>query len=290
MAKRRSRLEDDEDDDNSGCEAGDVPASAHAWGREPWPGKLQAILDALEIDALDDGSRLYLQRQLYIATLFNEDRTGHVILTLRCITESEGNSGALSEMHIRAVSGAIGPYADRGLALIEAFDQISLVGIFEQMRALEYFYEKEATDALERILRHKLRRALDPTAPELAPPPTKQERLAAAKARAAAARLATVERNIDIGRQMAALRDMTPCNKKFGRLRAKQFDFPQRESAEMLRVARIYGDRPEFYRITTWPVLVELSAPGTPPALRRKAEARIAAGERVTGAEIIRAR
>lgn len=67
---------------------------------------------------------------------------------------------ALSEMNLRAVSRAIGPFEDRGLALIEAFDQIPLLSVFEQMRALEYFYVSEATAALERILKHKLRRLL----------------------------------------------------------------------------------------------------------------------------------
>ncbi|RQH15692.1 hypothetical protein [Bradyrhizobium sp. RP6] len=287
MAKCRRSESADEDD--GARESGPIPASVHAWGREPWPGKLQAILDALEIDALDGGSRFYLQRQLYIATLFNEDRTGHVVMTLRCIVESEANSGALSELHIRAVSAEIGPYTDRGLSLIEAFDQISLLGIVEQMRALEYFYEEEAQSALERILRHKLRRILAPEQRPSPPPPTRQERIAAHKAHAAAARLAQVERNIEMGRQMVALRDMTPCNKKFGGLRAQQFDVEQPRAAEMLRVARLYGERKEMFN-AGWQTLVELSSPATSPALRRKFEAKILAGERVTGAEIVRAR
>ncbi|MCA6109297.1 hypothetical protein [Bradyrhizobium cenepequi] len=73
-------------------------------------------------------------------------------MTLRCITESEGNENALSEMMVRAVSHAIRPHKDGGIELIEAFDQIPLLDVFEQMRALEYFYVSEAPSALERIL------------------------------------------------------------------------------------------------------------------------------------------
>ena len=131
-------------DEDSGCSSEPVDTSVHRWAREPCPRKLQPILDGLEIDALDESARLYLQRQLYIGSLFDQDRMGHVVMTLRCITESEGNEGALSEMNLRAVSGTIGPFEDRGIALIEAFDQIPLLSVFEQMRALEYFYVSEA--------------------------------------------------------------------------------------------------------------------------------------------------
>jgi hypothetical protein len=40
----------------------------------------------------------------------------------------------------------------------------------------------------------------------------------------AASRLAHVERNIGIGRKLVALRDKTPNNREFGRLRCQQFD------------------------------------------------------------------
>src|ERR1700755_855496 len=118
---RRAKIEDEDSD----CAPGPFEVTVHRWSREPWPSKLQKILEGIAITALDEGSRLYLQRQLYIGSLFDQDRSGHVVMLLRCITESEGNEKALSEMMVRAVSSAIGPYEDRGLELIEAFDQVS---------------------------------------------------------------------------------------------------------------------------------------------------------------------
>ena len=162
-------------------------------------------------------------------------------MTLRCITESEGNEGALSEMNLRAVSGAIGPFEDRGIALIEAFDQIPLLSVFEQMRALEYFYVSEARGALERILKHKLRRLL----PSPPPPPSKEEIREARRRAKEDARRALKETNgrivaqkLELGRRLAAILDNTPSNTKFGRLARHQFDL--RDPAEVAEVIRVW--------------------------------------------------
>ena len=56
-----------------------------------------------------------------------------------------------------------------------------------------------------------------------------------------------------------------------------------------MRIARLYGDPPEFTAVG-WRALVELASQATSAAHREKLEARILAGERVNGAEIIRAR
>jgi hypothetical protein len=86
-------------------------------------------------------------------------------------------------------------------------------------------------------------------------------------------------------------RDETPDNRKFGQAVRRQFDIHDaNEACEMARVARIYAARPEIYRAVGWRALVELASTTTPEALRQKFEARISAGERVSGAEIIRAR
>ncbi|WP_213290668.1 hypothetical protein [Bradyrhizobium sp. sGM-13] len=96
---------------------------------------------------------------------------------------------------------------------------------------------------------------------------------------------------MELGRKLAALRDVTPGNKQFGWAVRKQFglDNPL-EVAEMMRVARRYGDRPEIFRKVGWRVLAELASLATSEDERRKFEDRISAGERVNGAEIIRAR
>ena len=110
-----------------------------------------------------------------------------------------------------------------------------------------------------------------------------------ARANAGARRL--VEQKIELGRKLAALRETIPNNRKFGQTVRKQFglDDPL-HVAEMMRVARTYGERPEIFQIVGWRVLEQLASSVTSEAQRREFEARILAGERVTGAEIIRAR
>jgi len=58
----------------------------------------------------------------------------------------------------------------------------------------------------------------------------------------------------------------------------------------MMRIARLYGERPEISGNVGWRALVEMSSTVTSDEERQKFEARILAGERVDGAEIIRAR
>ena len=50
------------------------------------------------------------------------------------------------------------------------------------------------------------------------------------------------------------------------------------------------GERPEIFNNVGWRVLTELASPVTSDEERQKFEARILAGKRVTGKEIIRAR
>ncbi|MCS3896428.1 hypothetical protein M2171_005561 [Bradyrhizobium japonicum USDA 38] len=208
-------------------------------------------------------------------------------MTLRCITESEGNEGALSEMNLRAVSSAIGPFEDRGLALIEAFDQIPLLSVFEQMRALEYFYVSEAQGALERILKHKLRRIL----PSPPPPPSKEELrdarrrgLEEARQAARAAIVRSIGKRIELGIQLAELRTATPNNRRFGSIVRKQFDIHDSVFVgELQRVAGLYGGRQDITgKARNWHVLVALASPSLPSSARRQFEAKILAGENVT--------
>jgi hypothetical protein len=212
-------------------------------------------------------------------------------LTLRCITESEGNENALCEVMLRAVSNAIGPYEDRGIGLLEAFDQIPLLRVFEQMKALDYFYVSEAGPALERILKHKLRRILTPPQPEPPKAPSKEDVRAADKQATAAANRRLVEQKIELGRKLVALRDATTSNQIFGRTVRQRFDLHDaNEVCKIMLVARRYGERPEIFGNVGWRVLKELASSATSEAERHKFEARICAGERVNGAEIIRVR
>jgi len=217
---------------------------------------------------------------------------GKIVLTCRCILESANNEAAFKQPFVGAVMGAItfGRFDDRGLELVEAFDQLNLVGIWEQMTDLEYFYLKEAPSALERIVRNKLRRILSP--PEPVKVPSKKEQAAADRQRLASSRAKVVLQNIELGCKLAALRDVTPSHKKFSWAVRKQFGI--RDSllvAELQRVARRYADRPDITgRVRNWRVLVELSSTALSESARRKLEEMILAGEKIDGAQIIKAR
>ncbi|MDE5457084.1 hypothetical protein GWE18_30505 [Bradyrhizobium sp. CSA112] len=221
------------------------------------------------------------------------DARGHIILTCRCILESEGNEGAFAEPFVSAVYGVCSKqsFADRGLDLIAAFDQIPLQEIIKTMRGLDLFKESSIGHYLSMIVENKVRKILSPPQPEPPPKPSKRERLAADKQATAAANRRIVEQKIELGHKLAALRDTILSNRKFGSAVRKQFGLDDAlQVAEMMRVARRYGDRPEIYSNVGWRVLTELASSVTSDEEHRKFETRISAGERVNGAEIIRAR
>jgi hypothetical protein len=55
------------------------------------------------------------------------------------------------------------------------------------------------------------------------------------------------ERNVALGKELLALRSKAASNREFGRLRSQQFDIDAMHAAEAMRVARLYGERPEVY-------------------------------------------
>jgi hypothetical protein len=261
------------------------------WESVELEAEVRGILDAIEAPPVDAEVINKFQKILYWGRLFNKDGRGQIVLTCRCILESEGNQDAFRQPFVSAVLSSVGNFADRGLELVEAFDQIDLVGILEQMRALEFFYQSDVPSALASIVRNKLRRILSPSQPEPVKLPSGKERRAADKQATAAANRRIVEQKIELGRKLAALRDATPNNRRFGRLVREQFDLHNSlEVAEMMRVVRRYGERPEIFSNVSWHALTELASSATSEAERQKFEALILAGERVNGAEIIRAR
>jgi hypothetical protein len=100
--------------------------------------KLDQLLSDLEAPTIDDAARQRLRR------LTHWHGPQHVTLLIRTIIESEGNENALVEPIISAVSSVMSSHRDwteKGLAWIEAFDSISLIGIVETMRSLDLFRE-----------------------------------------------------------------------------------------------------------------------------------------------------
>ncbi|WP_334368824.1 hypothetical protein [Bradyrhizobium sp. AZCC 1578] len=262
------------------------------WHTDELANEVREILAALEAPPADGEVMDTFQRTIFRGRQFGVDGRGRVVLTCRCILESEGNEDAFREPFVSAVAGVCGDeFAGRELELIEAFDRINLVGIFETMRALEYFRLSDVPSVVSAVVRNKVRRLLSPPSLPAASKKGRQERKEEAKRERRALISRVVERKIELGRKLAALRDAIPGNKQFGWAVRKQFDIDDSSDVtEMMRVARLYGDRPEIFCNASWHALTELASSATSEGERRKFETRISAGERVNGAEIIRAR
>lgn len=270
-----------------------VAADRYKWETDALAAEVRSILDAIDAPLADDQVMFQFQKTLYRGRMFAVDGRGKIVLACRCILESKDNEGAFAEPFVSAVlsTACAEEFAGCGLELIEAFDQIPLVEILETMRRLEFFCLSDVKSALSQIVRNKLRRILFPPQPEPVKSPSKEERRATDKQATAAANRKIVEQKIELGRKLAALRDATPSNKEFGRAVRKRFGIDDPLSvAEMMRVARLYGDRPEIYVNVSWHALTELASSATSESQRQKFEARLLAGERVNGAEVIRAR
>jgi hypothetical protein len=232
------------------------------------------------IDAppIDDHGLFTFQKILYRRKYFDYDARGQIILTCRCILESEGNEGAFSEPFVSAVHGVCSKkeLADRGLELIQAFDQIPLQKIVETMRGLDLFKESSIRQYLPISVENKVRRILLPPQPEPVRSPSTKERRAADKQATAAANRRIVEQKIEFGRKLVALRDATPNNRRFGAAVRKFGHDDPLHVAEVMRVARFYGARPEIFRNVGWRTLTQLASSATSESQRQKFEARIA--------------
>ncbi|WFU40166.1 hypothetical protein QA640_39155 [Bradyrhizobium sp. CB82] len=93
-----------------------------------------------------------------------------VTLLLRTVFESSNGAAALTVPILRAVSGCMHKtWVEKGLAFIEAYDRIHLVGLHGMLTDLGL------EDQLERVLRHKLKEILGsplaPAAPKKTPRP-----------------------------------------------------------------------------------------------------------------------
>ncbi|PAY05441.1 hypothetical protein CK489_29090 [Bradyrhizobium sp. UFLA03-84] len=165
-AKRAGRAASPVDAPRAPWEPGSTASDRLA--RERWAAEqLKQLLEQMEVLPIDEAARRRLERVVYFRG------PEHVTLLIRTITESEGNgSAALVEPIVSAVSWAMSGRPDwpaKGLAWIEAFDGIPLVGTLETMRSLEAFEERELAQHLQTSLNNKLRRLLDP--PPVPPKP-----------------------------------------------------------------------------------------------------------------------
>ena len=92
------------------------------------------------------------------------------MLLVRTIIESNGNENALVEPVVSAVSSVMihcRPWTDKGLAWVEAFDQIPLLETVATMRGLNLFKEASLSHYLFMILRNRLWDVFGPPARQL---------------------------------------------------------------------------------------------------------------------------
>jgi hypothetical protein len=95
------------------------------------------------------------------------DRHGaqHVTLLIRTIIESEGNAAALVEPVISAVSSVMvfqPEWPSRGLAWIEAFDHVPLMGLLQTMQDLDLFRPSTIGHYYFMVLRNRLCKIFEP--------------------------------------------------------------------------------------------------------------------------------
>jgi hypothetical protein len=207
---------------------------------------------------------------------------GHCIIVLRTITESAGNDCALIAPVIWGVSDLVlahPSWSSRGLAWIEAFDGIDLITLAKTASANRKAVPKR--EAMAAMLYERLAPIFDP------PKPVRVK--AEPKPPISVTRIPGIEKNIRLGLDLLALRSTHRSNCAFGRVR-RQFEVDGQHACETMRVARLYGAKPEIYTRLSWNALVMLSSPSLPAAVRQDLETRVISGERVGEPEIRAAR
>jgi hypothetical protein len=145
--------------------------------RQEFVDRLQAIIDALEIGDLPKDVRLFLQKKLrrhdflrsVDAKRFHAKGEEEVTLLLRTVFESSNGPAALTSPILQAVSSCMEPrWVDQALAWIEFFDSVGLVGLLEQIRALDFCDEGDLETHLREAIRRRLVRRFG--APKIAAP------------------------------------------------------------------------------------------------------------------------
>lgn len=263
------------------------------------PDELARILEALEIRVV--GSGRYLEANCTRAreslrNLLALHGAEHLTLTLRAIVETEGNSQALIDPIVRAVSAVIIAHPDwaaSGLRFIEAFDGLPLRHFYHAAERLQKTAAAPGwafiAGMIAVVLRHEFEGPAKRTRAEITE--ARQEHEEETRAQKAEARLAQNARRIQLGRQLLELKRLIRGN-NFVRF-APQHGIELRPQdplpCDMIRVAVLYGDKPAIWKRVRWSVLHQL-AYDMPDAMRSGYEARIEAGERVLAKDIMAAR
>ena len=186
-------------------------------------------------------------------------------MLLRTVFESTNGAAALKSPILDAVSNCLRPvWVDKGLAWIEAFDHIDLVGLHATLTDLGL------ADQLSRVLHIKLEAILGP--PTVAPAAKPVKVKAPNKPPASVTRVPVIEKRIQLGLRLIDLRSTAKSNNAFGTLRRKNFpDLDNQEASGLMKVAKVYGNRPEIYRNASWAILfnwLAIDAGDCPASLR----------------------
>jgi hypothetical protein len=208
---------------------------------------------------------------------------GHTIIVLGTITESAGNNCALIAPVIWGVSDLVlahPSWSSRGLAWIEAFDDIDLIAIAKTASANRKAVPKRK--AMAAMLYERLAPIF------VAPKPVRVK--AERKPSRAITRIPEIERNIALGLQLLELRAKIKSHCEFGRARRQLLDIDTQRAGHLMAVVRAFGTKPEVYRRLSWKALCDMSSPSFPLAAREALESRIIAGERIRAPEIRAAR
>lgn len=153
-----------------------APKQPEAYDRPEYVDRLRAIVDAIEIGDLAKDVRLYLQKilqrcdrlRLFDPKRFTAIGDEQVTLLLRTVFESTNGATALTLPILDAVSNCARPaWVNRGLAWIEAFDNIDLVTLHATLSNLG------VADQLGRAVYVKLEATLGPPTVAAAAKPVK---------------------------------------------------------------------------------------------------------------------
>jgi hypothetical protein len=228
-----------------------------------------------------------------IANLIEMHDLDNMVLTLRVITETTpANQSQLNRIVITAVNDVcrIRRFTDLGLPFLEAFDAIDLGALHTVAKEDPLSKIYNARRVLSGMLLCRLYKILEPLVTKPAPKPARVCRLP--KPPASVARIAMIEKRIEIGLQLIELKAKARRNNNdYSAMRKKHFgDVDPVLATEATRVARMYGQCPEVYRRASWRALVELSSPSLSTSARQRFEAVIRAGKNIKGPQIACAR
>lgn len=251
---------------------------------------------------IDDVKRLC--RQLEIKIINTADRPGpmrtsavntirriladygqdHTVTTLRAIVEGNPvNRVMLREDVLRAISDIVRAHPgwpERGGIWLEAWDSVDLVQIRHSAKASGI---RPLRFAIGPMVCLRLTEILGPS---VLPKQPKSKIKREPKPPAWLTRVPGIEKNVRLGIELLTLRTANKSSTAFGHQVRRQFDVETKHASETMKVARLYGARPEIYTRLSWSALVTLASPTLPAAAREVLERRIIAGERIGAPEI----